>query len=108
MKKIAILFFVGSLLCLSCSDKAEKCEEETSRCSGNSVQICNSDGVWETIMNCEEVSGEETFTCQQDTDGVHACLPGFPVSPDIVEDSTEVDSEEEDTHSSLDLVTETD
>jgi len=81
-----VTVFVAVSFLFSCSSKFEKCDPEASRCSVNLVQICDSDGNWVTILDCSEVSAEEPFSCQQDTDGLHACLPSVVDPPDVSED----------------------
>jgi len=97
MRMFTVLTMALSFLALSCDDTGV-CDPNASRCQGDSVQICDSDGRWVTTMTCNEV-GEE-FTCQQDTDGLHTCLPGeldppdTTETPDITEGDTEGDTEE--------------
>lgn len=59
------------------------CTAQATRCSGNTAEICDSRGHWRTLMDCDEVEGESSFSCQQtmvegesgeDEEG-HTCLP---------------------------------
>lgn len=69
-----ILFFV--FVVVGCDDGCSKGE---TRCSGDVVQVCNSNQEWEDIDNCKYV-GEGTpfeFRCDFDPDfGQHVCVIG--------------------------------
>lgn len=47
------LFFVLFLFSVSC--KNDGCEQGAMRCSGSNVQICDSSGNWEKIMDCDDM-----------------------------------------------------
>ena len=65
-------FFV--FVVTSCSDQ---CETETTRCAGNAVEICNADGDWDVVMECDDVWSIDgaSWQCCVDTDGESTCFP---------------------------------
>lgn len=55
------------------------CTTQSTRCSGNVAEICDSRGHWRMLMDCDEVEGETPFSCQETIDEgqtAHTCLPG--------------------------------
>ena len=76
-----------ALRLLSCAE----CETNDTRCQGNVAQICDGDGDWAELMDCDEVVGEpevEWRCCGFESESypeeiLHGCLPA--------EDCVEVD-----------------
>lgn len=70
---VAWVIVVGLFFLSGCS---EECSVNETRCNGQVVQVCNSDGKWDDSMNCRQVSvGELEFVCKEDPeDGLHSCL----------------------------------
>jgi len=78
---VAILGIVcfGSLIAavLGCEPDPE-CTAETTQCSDNAAEICDADGLWLEIADCDETESADglPWTCCFVPDaGVHACLP---------------------------------
>ena len=59
---------------------APVCATLATRCEGSAVEICGSDGQWQTVLDCAEVartSGGE-WACgetREDGEEINACLP---------------------------------
>lgn len=54
------------------------CTAQSTRCEGHEAQICDSRGHWRSMMDCDQVNGDVTFSCQETMDGDevgHTCLP---------------------------------
>ncbi|MCP4677320.1 MAG: hypothetical protein GY854_17760 [Deltaproteobacteria bacterium] len=59
-----------------------ECEPDETRCHGNKVEVCNGDGEWCEVMNCDELGDDgAAWTCclvdleDWDFGDVHTCLP---------------------------------
>jgi len=66
---IVLMFMWGCAVCTS----------QATRCSGNVTEICDSRGHWRVLMDCDEVDGDQDFSCQEtvvDGEAAHTCLPG--------------------------------
>lgn len=56
------------------------CPVLATRCTGQVVELCGSDGQWQTVVDCDEVartSGGE-WTCgetREDGEEINTCLP---------------------------------
>jgi hypothetical protein len=76
-----------ALLCIGATctsgEQAEpndgKCTPDTTKCGGyygQSVMLCDPDGKWTKVMDCD-MAGGNNLTCQQGpTDNSHSCYPG--------------------------------
>lgn len=71
---------IAALVAVLAGCPAPVCSTLASRCDGQHAMLCDADGQWQTVADCDEVaasSGGE-WTCQPtSSDGVevHACLP---------------------------------
>lgn len=75
MKTLLMLIPVFALC--ACGPE-EKCQVNQTRCSGDEVQVCESDEHWATFMDCNEVSAFSggPWTCVPLEDGSgHTCVP---------------------------------
>jgi hypothetical protein len=75
MSKLLLLIPVFALC--ACGPE-KKCLVNETRCSGEEVQVCESDERWATFMDCNEVSAFSggQWTCLPLEDGSgHTCLP---------------------------------
>lgn len=62
-----ILLFLATLL-YAC----EECEPEETKCKGDKVYLCYSDGQWEKIEDCDDIWGPEedsVWTCDENALG---------------------------------------
>jgi hypothetical protein len=72
-----LLAFLTPQLC-SC---VPVCDTKETRCNGSLVEVCDSNGQWQQVMNCAEVIGGDgaAWSCCPAREGdaglVHACLP---------------------------------
>jgi hypothetical protein len=78
MRSVCILFvfFAAGLgACLPV------CQTKTTRCNGSRVEICDSNGRWQQVMDCSKVVGPKgsTWSCCPASEGdagvIHTCLP---------------------------------
>lgn len=74
---IKIIFSIMLIaILIGCDDG---CIEETTRCNGKRVEICNTDNNWELEVNCSDIEdfgkGIEWTCCEDPKDGLYACLP---------------------------------
>jgi len=70
---LAILVFM--IVIVGCHDK---CTPNTTRCSGNTAQVCNTNKDWEEMSDCDEASEGTPFVfeCQwSEEDDQHVCVP---------------------------------
>lgn len=70
----AVCFGFLVLILTSCGDQ---CETEVTRCSENAVEICNADGDWDVVMECDDVwsaDGAEWQCCIDPDDGEATCF----------------------------------
>ena len=74
MKLLLLIAAVATAL-VGCGTSNDCAEAET-QCNENTVEVCNTEGAWEEIENCDDVSvGGLTFECGYDeTVEVHTCL----------------------------------
>jgi len=49
------------------------CEPTSSRCRGNAVELCGSDGQWYEAHDCSEATPGD-WVCGVVDDGLHACV----------------------------------
>ena len=59
---------------------APVCPTLATRCQGNAVEICDSDGQWRDVLDCDEVAASsggrwECSTTREDGEEVNTCLP---------------------------------
>ena len=66
---------VAAFALLGCPNGAAVCTHLETRCAEDVSQICDSRGRWETVADCGQVEGEFPFSCQEDDEGDHVCLP---------------------------------
>ena len=77
-----LLAFLTPQLC-SC---VPVCETKETRCNGALVEVCDSNGQWQRVMDCAEVADPEglAWSCRPAREGdagvVHACLPAAECS----------------------------
>ncbi len=77
-----LLAFLTPQLC-SC---VPVCETKETRCNGALVEVCDSNGQWQRVMDCAEVTDPEglAWSCcparERDAGVVHACLPAAECS----------------------------
>jgi hypothetical protein len=77
---LTIAFVLGWLL-TGCT--APVCPTLATRCEGSTVELCGSDGQWQTVADCAEVartSGGQ-WACgetREDGEEINACLPVAP------------------------------
>lgn len=75
-----VMLLVCALLC-GCSTV---CKIDETRCNGNHAEVCDANGQWQIIMNCDEVvGGEDPWVCcaaSTDAGPIHACLPSCEAS----------------------------
>ena len=71
MRIIALALFALLLAC----PVAPVCEQLQTRCADAVAQVCDADGRWQDVMNCAEVEGDSTFSCQEEPEEGHTCLP---------------------------------
>lgn len=66
---------------LSGGDLLEPCEPNATACSGNAVMLCDPEGRWSLVMDCEALASDANhrFKCQSDQSGSDVSC--FPVSP---------------------------
>lgn len=61
------------------------CDPTETRCSGQTAEICGSDGVWRVLLDCP-ADGMVCCAVEQDLDAGtpsgHTCLPACPVVVD--------------------------
>ena len=52
------------------------CPTLATRCSGQTVELCGSDGQWQTVVDCAEVSGGSWScgTTREDGEEINTCL----------------------------------
>lgn len=64
------------VMVLACAFLAcEECSPEQTRCVGNAAEICNSNGQWEPLADCNEISGGGIWSCCADSSGSFNCRP---------------------------------
>jgi len=71
MKYVGMMLIALALSATGCG----VCVAEATRCQGQTAQICDSRGRWQTVMDCDAVQGDSVFSCVEDADGDHTCLP---------------------------------
>lgn len=64
-----------SVALMACPPAAGVCIHLQTQCATDVAQVCDTHGQWETITDCAEVEGDSPFTCQEDDEGDHVCLP---------------------------------
>lgn len=71
-----IVCMVASSVIVACHDD---CEPETTRCNGDRVEVCNSEGDWELAADCADIEDFELDIewecCLDPYDGLYSCLP---------------------------------
>lgn len=73
MTRFACLFAV-----LACGCPTPVCPTLATRCIENRVELCGSDGQWQTIVNCDEVTSGGEWACgttREDGQEINTCLP---------------------------------
>jgi len=72
---LAVIVIIVALGLLGCHDG---CEPEETRCFGTCVEICNADGDWETVIDCDMVEpADMDWQCCFDAEfEEHGCVPG--------------------------------
>jgi hypothetical protein len=53
----------------------EECTPDTTRCTGARVDICDADGQWQKLMDCDALYASVPFQCCADPEGGYNCLP---------------------------------
>ena len=66
-----------TLMLTACPSGAALCQHLETRCAEDVSQLCDARGRWEVVADCASVEGDHPFTCRQDEDGDHVCLPGI-------------------------------
>ena len=75
MKNIAFCVVAG-VCAVACIPPV--CKVDTMRCRNNTVQLCDNDGQWTTVMDCDQVvdlEGGDWVCSEADTDCGPTCLP---------------------------------
>jgi hypothetical protein len=72
---LSILVTVSILLLAASCPPTGVCEPQQTQCVDDVAQLCDPEGRWQDVMNCAEVEGDHTFSCQQDPEEGHTCLP---------------------------------
>lgn len=52
----------------------QECKPEESQCFGNSAELCDGDGEWYTVMDCDELGPNWDCVYLADED-IHTCMP---------------------------------
>ena len=77
----SIICALAAVLLLGCGPE---CEPDETRCNGNVVEICDGDGIWCEVMNCDELNATyediEWRCCTVDVEewameDLHTCRP---------------------------------
>lgn len=63
------LIIIMSLSVLGCPSTAAVCTHLETQCAGDLVQLCDSQGRWEEVMDCSAAS---SMVCAEE-DGEHTC-----------------------------------
>ncbi|CAM4540520.1 hypothetical protein [Myxococcus xanthus] len=79
MKALLLTSLLATALLVRCR-APDGCAPVSTRCAGNVAQICNGDGNWQVLADCDAVSEHSStaFTCSYvNEEGVagHTCLP---------------------------------
>lgn len=79
MKTLLLTSLLATALLTRCR-APDGCAPVSTRCAGNVAQICNGDGNWQVLADCDSVSehSSSAFTCTYvNEEGVagHTCLP---------------------------------
>lgn len=80
MRPLALALFLAATGC-----PTPVCDPTETRCSGTSAEICGSDGVWRTLMDCAPEGMSCCWVAADPDAGVpsgHTCLPTCPAVPD--------------------------
>ncbi len=67
---MALQVLVFALLSVACPQPV--CEALQTRCAGNIAQVCNAQGQWQEVANCDTVTPGE-WQCTADEDVGHTC-----------------------------------
>ncbi|MFP2956547.1 hypothetical protein ACLEPN_01630 [Myxococcus sp. 1LA] len=79
MKALLLTSLLATALLTRCR-APDGCGPVSTRCAGNVAEICNGDGNWQVLADCDAVSehSNSAFTCTYvNEEGVagHTCLP---------------------------------
>ncbi|ATB45962.1 hypothetical protein [Corallococcus macrosporus] len=79
MKTLLLTSLLATALLTRCR-APDGCAPVSTRCAGNVAEICNGDGNWQVLADCDAVSEHSSaaFTCTYvNEEGVsgHTCLP---------------------------------
>ena len=75
------VFFLLAFLTPGICSCVPLCEVKQTRCNASRVELCDSNGQWQQVMDCSEVAGPEgtAWSCcparEGDAGVVYSCLP---------------------------------
>jgi len=75
LKSLLPLALFACLMAGKCS--TDGCVTEATQCKGTAVEVCNSEGNWDEIMDCAAVSEDSPnnyVCCFDESDGTYSCL----------------------------------
>jgi len=65
-------YLLGGFVCMLLTSCGPVCERLETRCANDVVEICDSRGRWQTVLDCRTVSSEP-WSCVFDGDD-HTCI----------------------------------
>ena len=76
MRRLLSCCIILAVLAIGCPTPV--CDATDMRCNGNAAEICGSDGMWRTAMDCTPEGMVCCFMPEDPVDGIpegYACLP---------------------------------
>ncbi len=72
-----LCMFIPVAILLSHCRPPDGCIANATRCNGRVAEICNSQGRWDSFMDCDEVEAQSggSWACEEPG---HLCLPAQP------------------------------
>lgn len=73
MNKLSVIFIFLAFFLATC----EECDPNETKCEGDKVYQCYSDGRWEKILDCDHTVGpeeESVWKCEEDYLGEATCV----------------------------------
>lgn len=67
---VLFLTLILSVMFISC-ENGEPCNGAETRCNDNTVEVCNTDNEWHSLLNCDDIN---SVCCYLDDSKTHTCL----------------------------------